>query len=486
MMNAEQVITGMVSGAAACEPRATPTEPAVLANRIQPLPKPGGGSRMTGWVLVAAFLLGLGARLQVQVIGFLPFSELAVGLLFPFWLPIYTRRGVLRVSGLLLPLCGMWLASTVISDIYYSTDFNLAARGAARALVYLVSIPFAVVFFGKDTWRRLICFTVGLILSVILSTYVFRSGVQIGRELVEGRTLFTFESHWVGVALFTAQLINLVVYHRSNTLAYATSLLAGTINFYNGSRSAGAVFAFGVPLALARNLLTARRVRAGKLSPLAMLAFMGVTAAITWGIFAGYSYTASEGLLGDKARRKFEAQSSTPAGLLLTGRIEFIGGILAVKDAPILGHGSWKLDTDRYYARAIHFMEIDADPRPYYARGYPLLPSHSHLMGAWAENGLAGGVFWAYALLIVARALYRPLGDEQHLRLWVTCAATALVWQILFSPISARLETAIALAVFLTQAEDATVAASIRRQQRQAGIAAVGQPYNIDPTLQGA
>ena len=120
-------------------------------------------------------------------------------------------------------------------------------------------------------------------------------------------------------------------------------------------------------------------------------------------------------------------------------------------------------------------MEIDADPRLYYVKGYPLIPSHSHLMGAWVENGLAGGVFWAYTLIFVVTALYRPLEDDRHLRLWVSCTATALAWHILFSPMSSRLETCVALAVFLTQADAAVLAARFR-QRIAAERGALGNP----------
>jgi hypothetical protein len=485
-MYTDQMITGIVGGVAGYEPRVMPTAPTVVESWIQrSSPKPGGDSRSSGWVLFAAFLLGLGARLQVQVIGFLPFSELVVGLLLPFWLPTYTRRGVLRLTGLLIPLCVLWLLSAVISDIYWSTELTLAARGTARVLVYLASIPFAVVFFGKDCWRRLIFFTLGLIPSVILSTYVFQSGAQVGREIVWGRTLINFETHWVAVAVFTAQLINLLVYHRSKTLAYAASLLAGGINFYNGSRSAGAAFAIGAPLALGRNVLASRKA-AGKLNGGRLAIFIAATFLVAWAVIEAYSYSAREGLLGERSRRKFEAQSKSAAGLLLTGRIEFVGAVLAVQDSPWLGHGSWKLDTDRYYAQAIRFMEINADPRAYYIRGYPLIPSHSHLMGSWVENGLAGGIFWAYALMLVARALYRPLEDERHLRLWVSCTATALAWHIVFSPISGRLETSVALAVFVTQADAAMSAGRLRRRMAAAGVDSTGRPFTADLVLRGA
>jgi hypothetical protein len=478
------MISGQHTAIAGYDLPAMQTITALAGPRIESaVRRPRNQSRSSNWILFAAFLLGLGARLQVQVIGFLPFSELVVGLLFPFWLPTYTSRGVLRPTKLLIPLCGLWLVSVLVSDIYWSTELTLAARGVARVLVYLVCIPFAVVFFGVDTWRRLIFFTLGLIPSVVLSAYVFQSGAQAGREMVWGRTLINFETHWVAVAVFTAQLINLLLYHRSKTLAYAASLLAGGINFYNGSRSAGAAFAIGVPLAFARNLLTAWSTRGRKLSPFGVLLFLATTGAIAWGVIEAYSYSAAEGMLGETSRQKFEAQSRTPAGLLLTGRIEFVGAALAVQDAPVLGHGSWKLDTERYYAKALKVMEINTDPRPYYARGYPLIPSHSHLMGAWVENGLAGGFFWFYVLVIVVRALYKPLEDDRHLRLWVSCAATALVWHILFSPISGRLETSVALGVFLTQAAAATPIAAARRRLPAGGDGHMGERVAAYPIV---
>jgi hypothetical protein len=483
MMHTDQTITGIVGGVGAYAPRAMPTASEVERSRIQPSrPTSRGESSSSGWVLFAAFLLGLGARLQVQVIGFLPFSELAVGLLFPFWLPTYTRRGVLRSSGLLIPLGALWLASVAISDLYWGTELRLAARGVARALVYLVCIPFAVVFFGTDTWRRLIFFTLGLIPSVILSAYVFQSGAQVGREMVWGRTLINFETHWVSVAVFAAQLINLLLYHRSKTLAYAASLLAGGINFYNGSRSAGAAFAVGAPLAFCRNALAARR-NAGRLTATRVVLFLAAMFIVAWAVMEAYSYGAREGFLGEQSRRKFEAQSKSWAGLLLTGRLEFVGGVIAVADSPVLGHGSWKLDEERYYARAIQFLEIDIDPRTYYVKGYPLIPSHSHLMGAWVESGLAGAVFWLYALIIVVRALYKPLEDDRHLRLWVSCAATALVWHILFSPISGRLETSVALGVFLTQAAAATPVAAARRRVPAGGDGHMGERFAAHPIV---
>ena len=439
-----------------------------------------GSRRAEGgtWALVAAFLLGLGIRLQVQLIGFMPLSEIAVLLAFPFLLPRYTARGAMRCTKLLIPLGLVWLGFTIGTDVYRITEPSLAARGIARVVVMLACIPFAVVFFSRDTYRRLVAFTVGTIPSIVLSAFVLRGGVHFGRELSWGRSEINFETHWVALLVFIAQLVNLLVYHRSRLVAYSASLLAGGVMIYGGSRAAGAAFATGAPLAAFRNLLVSRRRGAagrGRINGFALVVFVLLVGAVSWGVVEAYSYAASEGMLGVRAQRKFEAQSSTAAGLLFTGRIEFLGGLLAIYDSPVVGHGSWKVDTERYFAKALHWMEIGVDPRFYYLQAYPLIPSHSHFIGAWVENGIGGGLFWGYVAILILRVLYLPLKDESHLRLWVSCAATALLWHIFFSPISSRLETAITLAVFLTQTEAVAASARTLVESSRAGGASLLQ-----------
>lgn len=34
-----------------------------------------------------------------------------------------------------------------------------------------------------------------------------------------------------------------------------------------------------------------------------------------------------------------------------------------------------------------------------------LIPSHSHLFGAWVDHGILGGIFWSYMLYIMIKAM---------------------------------------------------------------------------------
>jgi O-antigen ligase len=70
---------------------------------------------------------------------------------------------------------------------------------------------------------------------------------------------------------------------------------------------------------------------------------------------------------------------------------------------------------------------------------------------AWVEAGFAGVFFWTYLLVTFFRATYARLEDERRLRWYITNMAVLSIWNILFSPISGRIETAMMLAVILNQ-----------------------------------
>jgi O-antigen ligase len=83
---------------------------------------------------------------------------------------------------------------------------------------------------------------------------------------------------------------------------------------------------------------------------------------------------------------------------------------------------------------------------------YPVIPAHSQLLGSWVEAGIAGVFFWLYLLALFVRAIWMPLKDDRRLRWYMTYMAVFYIWGILFSPISARIETAMMIGLVFTQA----------------------------------
>jgi hypothetical protein len=153
------------------------------------------------------------------------------------------------------------------------------------------------------------------------------------------------------------------------------------------------------------------------------------------GLIALYSVAAGNGLLGDAAKNKYEAQTAGDLSLLQAGRAESLVSTQAIADSPILGHGSWAKDV-AYVAMMRDILE---------SRGYEvvgeieqntLIPSHSHLLGAWVESGVMGGVFWTAVAVIAILAVYRCIKRAGAPAATIGFILFSLIWDVLFSPFS--------------------------------------------------
>lgn len=404
---------------------------------------------------LVAFLLGLGTRLQVQVIGYLPLSEIFVLLATPLLLRRMTARASLAPTRWLVPLACLWLVGTVMSDLYNQTDWSLSARGIARAIVLIFCIPFCSWYMATDTWRKLLWYSIGVVPSVILSAYVLKGGVHEYRQWARGGVAeITWETHWCGLAVAICFVLMLWYYRSKPARGYLAGLVTGALNIYMGSRSAGAITILGAGVTFARNVVARRSGDAGGL--VRRLSFGRAVPAIVliglvgFVVYAAYGWAASADLLGTKARLKYEAQSRSKYGLLLGGRADVLAGLIAIQKNPVVGYGSWPIDRDGFYIQMCELLDEKPD-KGYYSSGYPGIPTHSHIVQAWVQSGFLGGIFWIYVLYILILSLYRPMLHESQLRLWASTAAMSAIWSVMFSPISDRFMTAMTLAVLLRE-----------------------------------
>jgi hypothetical protein len=400
-----------------------------------------------------AFLLGLGTRLQVQVIGYLPFTEIFLLLAFPFYLPRIQSSGAMRRTAWCLPLLFVWLVGLVASDLYRHTEWSLAARGVARIVIYVIAIPFFTWFLRTNCYDKVLWWTIGSLPSAVLSAYVFRGGVHEGREMVYGAAEIKYETHWGAVISTAVAIFCLLTYQRRRTLCYLAKIVQGVAHIINGVRSGGALAILAVAVTATLNWVRGgrtssfqlRRISFAKLIVIGAVALASIFGVATW-----YSESARRGKFGEQARVKYESQARNRYGLLAGGRPDFVGGLLAFGESPLLGYGSWPLDNTRVFARACDMMGVQLSPS-YYSKGYPLIPSHSHILGACVEAGVLGMFFFLYIFVLLGRAIYLPILDENRLRFWIVTSALSLLWGILFSPISNRLGTAFLLGAIFNQ-----------------------------------
>ncbi|CAN0598211.1 unnamed protein product, partial [Laminaria digitata] len=107
----------------------------------------------------------------------------------------------------------------------------------------------------------------------------------------------------------------------------------------------------------------------------------------------------------------------------------------AVADSPFIGHGSWAKNPK--YAQRILELEKFGYEVNYIAAENQLIPTHSHIMGAWVEAGFLGMVFWFWVLMLVFRVLSNLYMVREPLAPMITFVGFLMLWDILFSPFGA-------------------------------------------------
>ncbi len=401
---------------------------------------------------LVALLYGLGSRLNVRVIGYIPLSEVASLIAVPFVLPRITSPAVWRLSGWLLPLALFWMLNAFVTDLYMQTEIARAARGLARVVIYLVCIPLFIAFLQRDAYAKTVLFTLGQIPSGILSAYVLRSGVHEGREMASGHAAeIGFETHWSFVFGMGAQVAILLIYPRSRVLAYGIGVGMAGYQLVGGSRSTAGIYLVGVTMCIVRDFFESRgglRKREKKILKWVAVSIVGTVVAIVG--FRVYQEAAGSGSLGEKAYEKYRTQSRSTYGILFGGRPQVLGGWLAAMDSPIVGHGSWPVDHGMYFGQACDILGLRL-PGDYYTQGFVLIPTHSHVLCAWVENGIMGLVFWTYVFFKLARCSMARYRDGDKFALFLVISCVSAMWHILFSPISGRLEGSFLLALLVNQ-----------------------------------
>jgi hypothetical protein len=176
---------------------------------------------------------------------------------------------------------------------------------------------------------------------------------------------------------------------------------------------------------------------------------------------SGVAYVegASAGIFGDDAREKLKAQSNDAfgpvLGALAGGRAEFNASFAAIGDSPIVGYGSWARSAYYYnvFVESIHETGTtdqirDIDNKIYF--GDPLIPTHSHLFGAWVEAGIFGAAFWVMVMRRILKLTRRSLDLTSPIAVLVMLNTASFVWNIVFSPFGGemRLVNASVLAIF--------------------------------------
>lgn len=378
-------------------------------------------------------LVALGMGVEIGLVGRLFLSEIFLAAALPFALYFRTANRFDREWSLTTQfyiLAGLWFLGAVVTDAVRETPFEDLARGWSKILFLILN--FASILLLVDGSRQ------RAVSLVVLLSAASAVRLRMGLNLYVPDAESVFGNPWKfgygqlaaeGAFLLSAILIS---YPLTRLAGLSLPFVDASINLALNARNL-----FGLT-ALSALVVAFLRSRRRALSPAFLAAMAIVAAAAASGLVFAYSYVASSGMIGLEAKDKYEAQSSGGLGILLGGRTESIASTQAILDSPILGHGSWARDVQYVALMANRMEEAGYDA----ASGDPLaddlIPTHSHLLGAWVESGVLGAIFWLWVGWATIRGLHAAVSRPTPMTGFIVFIGLSLLWDIFFSPFSSE------------------------------------------------
>ena len=394
----------------------------LMEREFQTVSAPWGGR--LGDLLV--FIIPASQLVEFDVVGRLFAPDVILLALLPVVLLSKAHFLKMRLPRTFLVLGLIWFAGQVTTDFVRSTPFEDYARGWAMIAFTLTNFSVLYVLLFQNA-PRIVIYTLGSAIGNLLIYFLHPSGFAVGDPWKFG---YGFEITAFLVLLATSPRV------RSNLATPAILIFAAALNVYNGARSlGGACFLVGTYL-LMRQIGRARREQGSPMTFAGALFMCALLALSAVGVLQIYQYYAGNGLLGYAAQQKYEMQSSGRYGVLVGGRGDFLVALEAALDSPIVGHGSWAKDWR--YASQEDAIVKGLGYRTLGGANSWLIPTHSHLIGAWVDAGILGIVFWIWVLSLPLRVLMQLYATAEPLAPLIAFLAVILIWDVLFSPYGAE------------------------------------------------
>jgi hypothetical protein len=367
------------------------------------------------------FLIGFLVFFRINLVGMLTWSEvITLGYFLLRWRDVVNwtlQDGILKT---ILRAWLLYLVLQVCSDMINDTLPSDFMRGWARLIFFAVNIT-VIAFLSGLQLDRLAAFFAGYASSLILASFQERNEFLLEWKFGYGPAL----------TMVVALLIGLMKSERVNRIGGITFILLGIVHLQANARSLGGITLLIGLLSIFATYFRDNLNSGGFIS----VKFLLPVAIALIGIYQVYTIGASSGWLGEKSRDKYEKQTAGGRNILSGGRMEYTIAIPAIMEAPFFGYGSWARHPE-YVKKYIYINGID--PNTYdaeYLMELGTIPTHSHILGSWAEAGVAGGFFWILVLWLALRTFYRMLAhDHLPFRLLLLFMLVFFIWDILFSP----------------------------------------------------
>jgi hypothetical protein len=426
---------------------------------------------------VIAVAIGLGGSFTVHLVGELPVAEVGLTFLLPILIVLRGRRLHRPRLKVVFYLIGLWLFGQVLTDLYRRPPARDWMRGDAGIIFFAIDLVCIAVLLGRNEGRKvkfIAAFAIGSLLAAryqpidLYDSDPWKFGYSYGANLfvVLVSCYFYRRRQYVMVGILLAGMMgaSLIDNYRGPILGLLLTIV---------------LVIPVIPEQIGRLRILPRTGSASRVAVLAGLVFFA-----SWSASGILHLASSFGLLGEEAQNKNEVQAKAKGGLLLGGRPEILVSSRAVLDSPILGHGSGA--KDQKYVEMLNDLQAEygAPVNLSYATkvGGGLIPTHSHLMGAWVQAGILGAILWFYLFFLAVKGIIRASSVRPALAPIIVFILTGLLWDILFSPFSNTRRVMVSMAiVIILDLLDFRVAVS-KGPERTFRRRPVGRPY-LRPTL---
>ncbi len=367
------------------------------------------------------FLIGSLVFFRINLVGMLTWSEvITLGYFLIRWRDVVNWALQDNILRTILRAWLIYLLFQVCSDMVNGTLPSDFLRGWARLVFFAVNIT-VIAFLSGLQLDRMAAFFAGYAASLMLASF---------QERNEFLTEWKF-GYGPAITMLVALFIGLLRSERVNKICGIVLVVLGLVHLQANARSLGGITLLIGILSILATYFKENLRNSGFFS----IKFLLPIVVALIGIYQVYTIGASSGWLGEKSRHKYEKQTAGGRNILSGGRMEYTIAIPAILDAPVLGYGSWARHPE-YVKKYIYINGID--PNTYdaeYLMELGTIPTHSHILGSWAEAGVAGGIFWILVLWLALRTFYRMLEhDRLPFRAFLLFMLVFFIWDILFSP----------------------------------------------------
>lgn len=396
----------------------------VIGRRRQPIKI--WQSREQCFAELVLFTLGAAGSYSVSLVGMLPGNEILLLPLLPVLLLLHGRRAFCREYLWFYVLALAWLFGTIVGDLYLGTPAARSMKGIARVVFFILDFIALAILIDKSA-RRMTIFLLSIFVQMAFIIRYFSGD---------------FDTQWKfggsSIVTITSLLLSCYFYSRRRYWVYFFIVLGlASLNLAFAFRSQIATdfisAALILPIFKQSKKLGRRDSPINDFLKIALLLSLAGGAAFLAG--RAIQFAAERGLFDESVTEKFQTQANGKFGVLVGGRPETLVAIKAIRDSPIIGHGSFAVDPK--------YLELMQDLRFEY--GYsetdiqddseePVIPTHSHLTMAWVESGIFGGIFWIFVLGLTFRSIVKVSLTRPALAPLYSYLLLNFVWNVCYSP----------------------------------------------------